>query len=1219
MNNQQNFNHSYSVNQNENHGPQALFLQDNKPKRDLTCNNNENNNDQSKVRIIEHIRKNLTLFETNREIYEVSPKYENRGHLQAILNQKQQQQIKRSFNDQYTQYRPSDLDTTYTKVIDQHNNTTVGNLQKISKSNIKNNKTDYINKSSLDKFIKRPIELIKGGIKQRKSLVEKSENKPATDNKNSATKVYQQQLLTEGQYKVPISSSSASSKQESQNKEHNNNNSYSTSQSLYLLPAPDYTVHIATKLVKDIILAHKRAEEKSKLNNQGSTLRGAGKLLIKQFFTGTYNSIRRSNTKSSSLRPSLFSSNSNSNSNLNNFRKRSKSFTLKRNRQNNSDPTSRASTRGNKVREATLDHSVSRIKAKVKMPSGKTDKATIIDNKDGTVKISYEPKEIGQHEISLRYNDEPIDESPIVFYVDAVGTSKKKITAYGSGLTHGLVGDQCKFTINTGGLGSTKLNVTVDGPSKTQVNLQDNKDGTITVNYVPLTPGEYKIKISFDGKQVIGSPFTTIIGDEGRQRSRINVGRGSEHRLDLKINEEDLKTIDAVIITPCGLEEPCGLKLLPKANNQLAIVFTPREQGEHLVNVRRRGNHIGGSPFKFDVLSRDIGDAKQVKISGKGLKEGKTNVENEIIINTKEAGYGGLSVSLEGSGRSEIVSKETNVVDGTIKLAYKAFEPGVYSLIVKYADHIVPGSPFSIKVTGQGSNNQKESMRKFRKLATISDVNQEANFSFKLPGVSAYDLSARVNSPQGNIEDASIKDLGDYIYQVSFVPKELGLYSLSIRNKDIHIDGSPFPYTVGPFNNNDIGPHKVRCGGPGLIRGGCGNKLNEFNIFTREAGAGELLVLIDGPSKADIKYTDRKDGSCHVGYKVQEPGEYRISVLFNEQEVPESPFRAYIMPITGEASKIELGPLPPDSMIQLNKPCNMTVIMNGAKGNIEGKVRLPSGVMEDCFASPIDAENWGVRFIPRELGVHQVHIKFNKGSTHIPQSPFNIRVGHDNADPASVLAHGHGLKQATVNHATDFTIETCNAGHALLEVNIEGPSKVSMACAEIDEGYKINYTPLVGGDYLITIKYNGCHIGGSPFKIRALKAPGSRTIADSGAHEISSLSIATTDREAKQKVENMPKFKSDASRVYCKGMGLKKAFAGKPNTLTVNCSEAGFNMIYASFLGPTRNTIHECSVKHMGGSIYEVKYTCKDRGDAILVVKYGDEQIPGSPFRLECV
>lgn len=49
----------------------------------------------------------------------------------------------------------------------------------------------------------------------------------------------------------------------------------------------------------------------------------------------------------------------------------------------------------------------------------------------------------------------------------------------------------------------------------------------------------------------------------------------------------------------------------------------------------------------------------------------------------------------------------------------------------------------------------------------------------------------------------------------------------------------------------------------------------EFSIWTREAGAGGLSIAVEGPSKAEIAFEDRKDGSSGVSYIVQEPGEKR--------------------------------------------------------------------------------------------------------------------------------------------------------------------------------------------------------------------------------------------------------------------------------------------------------------------------------------------------------
>lgn len=85
--------------------------------------------------------------------------------------------------------------------------------------------------------------------------------------------------------------------------------------------------------------------------------------------------------------------------------------------------------------------------------------------------------------------------------------------------------------------------------------------------------------------------------------------------------------------------------------------------------------------------------------------------------------------------------------------------------------------------------------------------------------------------------------------------------------------GSPFQFTVGPLR--DGGAHRVHAGGPGLERGTQGEPC-EFNVWTREAGAGSLAISVEGPSKAEIGFKDRKDGSCYVSYTVTEPGQFLL-------------------------------------------------------------------------------------------------------------------------------------------------------------------------------------------------------------------------------------------------------------------------------------------------------------------------------------------------------
>lgn len=59
----------------------------------------------------------------------------------------------------------------------------------------------------------------------------------------------------------------------------------------------------------------------------------------------------------------------------------------------------------------------------------------------------------------------------------------------------------------------------------------------------------------------------------------------------------------------------------------------------------------------------------------------------------------------------------------------------------------------------------------------------------------------------------------------------------------------------------------------------------------------------------------------------------------------------------------------------------------------------------------------------------------------------------------------------------------------------------------------------------------------------------------------------------------------------------------------------GTNMMMVGVHGP-KTPCEEVYVKHMGNRVYNVTYTVKEKGDYILIVKWGDESVPGSPFKV---
>uniref|UniRef100_A0A8C4V1W2 Filamin B n=1 Tax=Falco tinnunculus TaxID=100819 RepID=A0A8C4V1W2_FALTI len=840
------------------------------------------------------------------------------------------------------------------------------------------------------------------------------------------------------------------------------------------------------------------------------------------------------------------------------------------------------------------------ITGEVHMPSGKTDTPDIVDNKDGTVTVRYAPTEVGLHEMHIKYMGKHIPESPLQFYVNYPNSGS--VSAYGPGLVYGVANKLATFTIITEDAGEGGLNLAIEGPSKAEISCIDNKDGTCTVTYLPTLPGNYSILVKYNDKHIPGSPFTAKITDDNRRRSQVKLGSAADFLLD--ISETDLSLLTASVKAPSGRDEPCLLKRLP--NNHIGISFIPREVGEHLVSIKKNGSHVPNSPVTIMVVQSEIGDARRARVFGRGLVEGRTFEMCDFIIDTRDAGYAGISLAVEGPSKVDIQTEDLE--DGTCKVSYFPTVPGVYIVSTKFADEHIPGSPFTVKISGEG--RIKESITRTRRAPSVATVGSICDLNLKIPEIDCGDMTAQVTSPSGRNSDAEIMEADKNTYCVRFVPQEMGVHTVDVKYRGQPVLGSPFQFTVGPLGEG--GAHKVRAGGPGLKRGETGIPA-EFSIWTREAGAGGLSIAVEGPSKAEIAFEDHKNGSCGVSYIAQEPGNYEVSIKFNDEHIPESPYLVPVIAPSDDARRLTVTSLQ-ESGLKVNQPASFAIRLNGAKGKIDAKVHSPSGAVEECHVSELEPDKYAVRFIPHENGIHSIDVKFN--GNHVVGSPFKVRVGEPGqaGNPALVTAYGSGLESGTTGLQSEFFINTTKAGPGALSVTIEGPSKVKMDCQEAPEGYKVMYTPMAPGSYLIGVKFGGPnHIVGSPFKA---KVTGQRLVSPSSANETSSILVESVTRSSTETCYSaIPKSTSDASKVVSRGAGLSKAFVGQKSSFSVDCSKAGSNMLLVGVHGPTI-PCEEVSIKHLGSHQYNVTYVVKERGDYILAVKWGDEHIPGSPFHV---
>ncbi|XP_025920001.1 filamin-A-like, partial [Apteryx rowi] len=227
----------------------------------------------------------------------------------------------------------------------------------------------------------------------------------------------------------------------------------------------------------------------------------------------------------------------------------------------------------------------------------------------------------------------------------------------------------------------------------------------------------------------------------------------------------------------------------------------------------------------------------------------------------------------------------------------------------------------------------------------------------------------------------------------------------------------------------------------------------------------------------------------------------------------------------------------------------------------------------------LSAESSLVRFIPREEGPYEVEVTYD--GVPVPGSPFPVEAVPP-TDPSKVRAYGPGLQGGFVGMPAPFTIDTKGAGTGGLGLTVEGPCEAKIECLDNGDGTcSVSYLPTEAGDYNINILFAGAHVPGSPFRA-PVRAP------------------------------------FDASKVTCSGPGLEGATAGQPGHFRVDCSRAGTAELTIG-IASEAGARAEVRVEDNGDGTYTIAYAPSREGPYSISVRYGDEEVPRSPFKVKAL
>lgn len=144
-------------------------------------------------------------------------------------------------------------------------------------------------------------------------------------------------------------------------------------------------------------------------------------------------------------------------------------------------------------------------------------------------------------------------------------------------------------------------------------------------------------------------------------------------------------------------------------------------------------------------------------------------------------------------------------------------------------------------------------------------------------------------------------------------------------------------------------------------------------------------------------------------------------------------------------------------------------------------ITSPSGNFIKPHLIPF-ASGFLVNFIPCEVGQYLISICGPSGP--VSPSPHRMYCTMNVHESKLVYATGHGLSFGIAGESAEFCVDTLEAGHGALSVQIEGPCEVPIEVRDNGDGTcSVSYLPTLAGEYIINVAFNGQHINSSPFSV----------------------------------------------------------------------------------------------------------------------------------------
>ena len=759
----------------------------------------------------------------------------------------------------------------------------------------------------------------------------------------------------------------------------------------------------------------------------------------------------------------------------------------------------------------------------------------------------------------------------------------EEIIASGPGLLKATAGKQTHFEIDTTQAGPGRL--FIDAYSETgkrvKFSLHEKLSGILTLTYTPEEAGTVNFDVLWSDHPIPKSPFSVRVTDSSlvklvdfEYHERL-VQVNTPIKLNLNTKSAGQGTITAQL--QYGNEPPIQANVSEYSKEGIATLrYTPQKAGKPVLRVLWNGEELMHLTITYTVV-----DSRKYRV---------TTTPEERTYRTFE--HIEFTVQSEDSLPLDVLQMTAIFGDIQIPVSFKMLQgnigqaiftptlPGVYRIEVACIDKLVEGSPFKVVVADPSRCKLESLLPKYLELGKAHEFRVEMKDSGE--GQLQFECADR----------ATAQVFKSHIYQftngnlqiVSATPLQEGEYLLGIKFHGTHIPSSPFRITVCDPSMCTVAGDLVEKK-TGLV-----GKPIRFKILAPPSYSASIKPAVKavGPTakySAEIRTTD--DRTYAIQFTPWEIGTHEISITYGGFNIPKSPFLVAVMGFnsnicsaTGTGLQESLTGVPAQFVVLakqtgLLQDGTLQIRVAGVVNSVECKVRVR------------DNQNgsYNVAYLTQIPGAYLVTIL--AAGEHIPGSPFRLTAL---PGPQSDKCHMYGPaldpnNMLTIGKPIDFSTDCSAAGTGTLTVKAVGPggaqARVYIAKAEKAGVHDIKVDPVRHGKYRVSVKWSGRHIPGSPFVLKIF--PG-----------------------------------ADPSKCKAYGPGLEDGSVGKGSTFTIETRDAGAGTLKVRLHGvKDAFKIEIKPVDSQDVRTLRAHYNPRKPGEYLVTIKWSDQHIPGSPFRVK--